>query len=112
MRCPVAEPSEKLEPLFNQVLLKRLKNERTTGSGLIVVEGKNEGSWLAEVLAKGPGIFEPGPVASERHRPVTCVDTGDQVYVPAFSGYVAMIDGVEYLLVKDTEILAKVRRGG
>lgn len=101
--------TERLEPLFNQVLLKKLENEGTTKSGLLIVESKNNSSWRAEVLAVGPGAVDMDEFG-ERRRKVSDVKPGDVVYVPAFAGYKTILGLDEYLLVKDTEILCVVRR--
>ena len=95
---------EFLKPTFNNVLLRRNKSETTTQAGLIIAGSKDEGSWRATVIAKGPGSHQNGvfvPTAPE-------IEVGRDVYVPAFNGYRTTVGTSEYLLVKDAEIIATV----
>lgn len=94
----------KLRPLFNNVLLKPIKaGEQKLASGLVVPETiKEQGAWLAEVVAVGPGVYADGYF----REPPKEIKPGVKVYVPAFPGYQTRLDNQDYLQVKDTEILS------
>lgn len=106
--------AEKLKPINNCVLLKQVKQETVSVGGIIIADnGKGTDAWRAEVLAVGPGepLKENGRMANGTWgyiRPIDCCKVGDHVYVPAYNGYKTLLGGTEYLLVKDTDILAVV----
>ncbi len=88
-----------LVPLGDRVVLKQLEAEETTKSG-IVLPGKNqEKPQQAEVIAVGPGTEE---VKME-------VKVGDQVIYSKYSGTDVKFDDVEYIIVKQSDILAIVK---
>lgn len=106
--------SETLKPLFNQVLLKRIEQTVSAGGILLAGDPSGQQAWRAEVLSVGPGA--PATHATCQNcdawelrltNPIA-VKVGQVVYVPAYNGYKVQIGSVEYLLVKEVDILAVV----
>lgn len=115
--------AEKLRALNNHVLLKLLKEDTKTPGGLVIAGGAEKGAqtWRCEVLDIGPGtltaepldrVNESGDIVYEfACRPTSPdIGIGDVVYIPAFNGYKTYLGMEEFLLCKDSEILAVVER--
>ncbi|MBQ0025801.1 MAG: co-chaperone GroES [Lachnospiraceae bacterium] len=88
----------KLKPLGDKVVLKQLVEEETTKSGIILAGGKQEKPQQAEVIAVGPGTEE---VKMQ-------VKVGDMVIFQKYSGTEVKLDGEEYIVAKQNDILAIV----
>ena len=86
----------KLVPLGDKVVLKQLLAEETTKSGIVLPGQAKEKPQQAEVVAVGPGTEE---VKME-------VAVGDQVIYSKYSGTEVKLDDVEYIVVKQSDILA------
>ena len=89
----------KLVPLGDRVVLKQLEAEETTKSGIVLPGQSKEKPQQAEVIAVGPGTEE---VKME-------VKKGDQVIYSKYSGTDVKLDGDEYIIVKQGDILALVK---
>ncbi len=88
----------KLVPLGDRVVLKQLEAEETTKSGIILSSSAQEKPQDAEVIAVGPGTSE-----------VTMqVKVGDKVMYSKYAGNNVKLDGEEYIIVKQDDILAIV----
>ena len=93
----------KLVPLGDRVVLKQLVAEETTKSG-IVLPGQNKGKpQQAEVLAVGPGGVVDGKEVKME------VKVGDQVIFSKYSGTEVKIEDTEYIIVKQSDILAIIQ---
>lgn len=92
----------KLKPLGDRVVLQQLVAEETTKSGLVIPGQAKEKPQQAEVVAAGPGGMVEG------HEVVMNVKVGDQVIFSKYSGTEVEIDDQEYIIVKQSEILAIV----
>ena len=88
----------KLTPLADHVLLKAYEPVETTQSGFILSSASKEKSSLSEVVAVGPGTEEV----------TMAVKPGDYVVVAKFAGTEVKVDGTEYTIVKQDDILAIV----
>jgi len=88
----------KLKPLGDKVILKQLIEEETTKSGIILTGGTKEKPQQAEVIAVGPGGMVDGKEI------VMQVKVGDQVIYKKYSGTEVKLDGVEYIVVKQSDI--------
>lgn len=88
----------KLKPLADRVLLKQEKAETTTKSGIIIPETAQEKTQTATVEAVGPG--------TEKDK--ITVKVGDRVMYDKYSGVQVKMDGEEYLIVKNSDIIAIV----
>ena len=88
----------KLQPLADRVVIKRVEAEETTKSGIILTGSAKEKPQIAEVIAVGPGLKDNKMQ----------VKVGDKVITSKFSGTEVKIDGEEYIIVKENDILAIV----
>ena len=93
----------KLVPLGDRVVLKQLEAEETTKSGLILTTSAQEKPQQAEVIAVGPGGVVDGKEVKME------VTVGDKVIYSKYSGTEVKLDGEEYIIVKQSDILAIVK---
>jgi chaperonin GroES len=85
-----------LRPLNDRVIVKRLDNERTTASGIVIPESATEKPDQGEILAVGPGKkTEDGKVLA------LDLKVGDKVLFGKYSGQAVKIDGEELLVIRD-----------
>ncbi len=90
----------KLVPLGDRVVLKQLVAEETTKSGIILPGQSKEKPQQAEVIAVGPGGVVDGKEVSMN------VKVGQQVIFSKYAGTNVDVDGEEYIIVRQDEILA------
>ena len=93
----------KLYPLQDRVVVKLVEAEETTKSGIILAGAAKEKPQVAEVVAVGPGIPEG------EHKVVMEVKVGDKVITSKYAGTEVKMDGQEYTIVKQSDILAIVK---
>ena len=92
----------KLVPLGDRVVLKQLEAEETTNSGIVLPGQAQEKPQQAEVIAVGPGgVVEGKEVKME-------VAVGNKVIYSKYAGTEVKLDGEEYIIVKQSDILAIV----
>ncbi len=92
----------KLKPLADRVVLKMVETEETTKSGIILTSAAKEKPSVAEVVEVGPGgIVEGNEVKMT-------VKVGDKVITSKYSGTEIKLDGAEYIIVRQGDILAVV----
>ena len=92
----------KLTPLFDRVVLKMAEAEETTESGIILTGSAKEKPSVAEVIAVGPGGTVDGKTVTMAVKP------GDKVITDKYSGTKVTLEKVEYVVVKQSDILAIV----
>ena len=92
----------KLVPLGDRVVLKQIEAEETTKSGIVLPGSAQEKPQMAEVIAVGPGGLVDGKEVKME------VKTGDRVICSQYAGTKAKIDGTEYMIVRQNDILATV----
>lgn len=92
----------KLKPLFDKVVLKKVEAEETTKVGIILTGSAKEKPDVSEVVAVGPG----GVIDGKEVKMV--LKEGDRVIVGKYSGTEVKLDGVEYTVVSQSDILAIV----
>ena len=93
----------KLEPLGDRVVLKREEAEEKTASGLFLAGNAKEQPQLAEVIAVGPGALVDGK------RVPMDVKVGDKVFYSKYGGSEIKLEGVEYIVIGQSEIMAVVK---
>lgn len=87
-----------LKPLADRVVIKMVEAEETTKSGIILTAAAKEKPSIAEVVEVGPG-----------DKDVTMtVKKGDRIITSKYSGTEVKVDGVDYVIVKQGDILAIV----
>ena len=92
----------KIVPLGDRVVLKQLEAEETTKSGIVLPGQAQEKPQQAEVIAVGPGgVVEGKEVKME-------VEVGNKVIYSKYAGTEVKLDGEEYIIVKQNDILAIV----
>ncbi len=87
-----------IKPLAERVVIKMLEAEETTKSGILLPGSAKEKPQVAAVVAVGPGTSE---VSME-------VKVGDKVLIGKYAGTEVKLDGEEFTIVKQTDILAIV----
>lgn len=91
-----------LKPLGDRVVIKQLEAEETTKSGIILPSQAKEKPQQAEVVAVGPGgVIDGKEIKME-------VKAGDKVIYSKYAGTEVKIDEDEYIIVKQSDILAIV----
>ena len=95
-------PNMKLNPLADRVVVKMVEMEETTKSGIILTAAAKEKPQVAQVLAVGPGAMKDGKLVP------MAVKVGDKVITSKYSGTEIKLDGVEYVIVSEEDILAIV----
>jgi len=90
-----------LKPLGNRVLLEVVEEETTTPSGIVLPDSAKEKPQFAKVVAVGEGkLLDNGD-----RLPVE-VNVGDKVLFEKYAGSEITHDGTDYLVLKDTDIIA------
>ena len=92
----------KLKPLADRVILKQFKAEEKTKSGLILAASAQEKPEMFEVVEVGPGGMVDGNEVKME------VKAGDKVIAGKYSGTSVKLDGEEYTIVRQSDILAVI----
>jgi chaperonin GroES len=98
----VKKMSVNIIPLHDRVLVRRLEPEETAKGGIIIPDTAKEKPHEGEVVAVGNGKLEKG-----RRIPLD-VKAGDRILFGKYTGNDIKIDGQEYLILREEEILVKV----
>ncbi|MSQ15880.1 MAG: co-chaperone GroES [Dehalococcoidia bacterium] len=93
----------KLLPLGDRVVLKALDKEEITVGGIYIPDTAKERPQEGEVIAVGPGR-----VTDDGKRLALDVSAGDKVIFSKYSGTEVKIDSQDYLIVRESDILAKL----
>ncbi|MAQ47453.1 MAG: co-chaperone GroES [Flavobacteriales bacterium] len=88
----------KIKPLADRVLIQPSSAETKTASGIIIPDSAQEKPQKGQVIAVGPGTQE---------NPIT-LKVGDNILYGKYSGTELKHDGVDYLIMKESDILAKI----
>ena len=91
-----------IKPLVDRVLIKMVDAEETTKSGIILSSGSQEKPQIAEVIEVGPGGMVDGEKIEMQ------VKKGDKVITSKYSGTEVKYEGIDYIIVRQNDILAKV----
>jgi chaperonin GroES len=91
-----------ITPLHDRVLVRRLEQIETAKGGIIIPDTAKEKPQEAEVIAVGAGKLEKG------HRIPLDVKVGDRILFGKYTGSEIKIDGQEYLILREEEILVKL----
>ena len=92
----------KINPLGDRIVLKNLEAEETTKGGILLTNSAKEKPQMAEVLAVGPGGTVDGKEITMH------VAVGQKVIYSRYAGTEVKLDGVEYILVRQNDVLAVV----
>ncbi len=91
-----------IKPLLDRVVVKSAEIEETTKTGIILTGSAKEKPQVSEVVAVGPGGLVDGVEVK------MTVSVGDKVIISKYSGTEIKMDGVEYSIVRLSDILAIV----
>lgn len=91
-----------IKPLEDRIVVKMVEAEETTKSGIILSSGAQEKPQIAEVVAVGPGKEYDGKIEKMQ------VKVGDRVITGKYSGTEVKYEGIDYIIVKQSDILAVV----
>lgn len=92
----------KLKPLFDKVVLRKVEITETTRTGIVLPGSAQEKPQVSLVVAVGPGgVVEGKEVAMT-------VEIGDKVIIGKYTGTEVKLDGVDYQIVSQSDILAIV----
>ena len=92
-----------IKPLQDRVIVERLEAEEKTAAGIIIPDTAQEKPQSGRVIAAGPGLRD------KKNKIVPLdVKKGDEVLFAKFGGTDVTLDGKEYLILKESDILAVV----
>ena len=91
-----------IKPLADRVVIKMLENEETTKSGIILAGAAKEKPQMDEIVAVGPGGVVDGKEIKME------LSVGDRVITSKYAGTEVKLDGVEYTILRQSDVLAKV----
>lgn len=93
----------KIRPLHDRVLVKRLEAETKSAGGIVIPDSATEKPIRGEVIAVGKGkLLENGEV-----RPLD-IKNGDKILFGKYSGTDVKIDGEEYLVMREDDVMAVI----
>ena len=93
-----------LKPLHDKVVVQKLEPEEKTSGGILLPDSTKEKPQEGKVIAVGPGAIDD----KGQRKPID-VKEGDLVLYAKYSGTEIKIDGVEYLILSDKDILAVIK---
>ena len=91
-----------IRPLSDRVLIKMTEAEETTKSGIVLPGSAKEKPQMAEVIAVGPGGVVDGKEVKME------LNVGDKVITSKYAGTEVKFDGVEYIILRQSDVLAKI----
>ncbi len=94
-----------LQPLADRIVVKAIAQEEKTKSGIVLPDTAKEKPQEGEVLAVGPG-----KVAENGSRIPMEVKVGDRIIYSKYAGTEVKIDGEEYLVLRESDVLAIVKK--
>ncbi len=92
----------KLKPLLDKIVVKRTEAEETTKTGIILPDSAKEKPEVYEIVAVGPGGVIDGKDV------VMTLNVGEKVIMGKYSGTQVKLDGVDYTIVSQSDILAVI----
>ncbi len=96
--------SAKVRPLHDRIIVKRLENDiQKSAGGIIIPDTAKEKPQEGEVIAVGPGKFD-----KDGKRQAMDVKKGDRVLFGKYAGSEIKIDGVEFMIMREDDILGVI----
>jgi chaperonin GroES len=97
--------TKKIRPLYDRVLVKRVESEQTSPGGIIIPDTAQEKTQTGTVVATGDGkVLVDGAVRALK------VHSGDTVLFGKYSGTEIKVDGEEFLILKEEELLGVMEK--
>ncbi|MEZ5428447.1 MAG: co-chaperone GroES [Pyrinomonadaceae bacterium] len=97
----------KIRPLHDRVIVRRIEENEKTAGGLFIPDSAKEKPQEGEVIAVGEGKYK-----DDGTRQTLDVKEGDRVLFGKYSGSEITIDGEEFLMMREDEILGIIERAG
>lgn len=97
----------KIRPLHDRVIVRRIEENETTAGGIIIPDSAKEKPQEGEVIAVGEGKYK-----DDGTRQTLDVKEGDRVLFGKYSGSEITLDGEEFLMMREDEILGIIERAG
>ena len=94
----------KLKPLGDRLIIKAIEEEATTASGIVLPDTAKEKPQKGKVIAVGEGRYDDD---GDKRIPLD-VSEGDEVLYSKYGGTEITIDGEELLVLRESDVLAKV----
>jgi len=92
-----------IRPLYDRIIVKRVEQQRTTASGIVIPDTAAEKPEQGEVVAVGSGrLLQDGSV-----RPLQ-VKTGERVLFGKYAGQTVKLDGEEFLVMREEDVLGVI----
>ena len=91
-----------IKPLIDRIVIKELESEETTKSGIVLPTAAQEKPQMAEVIAVGPGGKVDGKDVEMQ------LSVGDKVIISKYAGTPVKMDGNEYTIIRQSDVLAIV----
>jgi len=89
-----------IKPLADRVVIKMVEAEETTKSGIILAGSAKEKPEIAEIVAVGPGGVVDGKEIKME------LKVGDKVLISKYAGTEVKLDGIEYTILRQSDVLA------
>lgn len=93
-----------MKPLHNRILVERVAAEETTASGIIIPDTAKEKPQEGKVVAVGPGMKD-----KQGHLIPMEVKVGDRILFTKYGGTEVKLDGKEYLILKEEDVMGIVK---
>jgi chaperonin GroES len=101
----MADTKQKIRPLHDRVIIKRLEESRTSPGGIVIPDSATEKPIKGRVVAVGKGkILENGEV-----RPLD-VKVGDNILFGKYSGTEVKVDGEDLLVMREEDVMAVIEK--
>ena len=91
----------KVKPLADRILARRIEEEEVKKGGIIIPDTAKEKPQQGEVIAVGPGA-----IGEDGNRIAMDVKKGDRILMGKYSGTEVKIDGEEYIIMREEDVLA------
>ena len=95
----------KIRPLNDRILVKRLEEEEKTAGGIIIPDSAKEKPAEGEIVAVGPG-----KLSDAGERVAMNVTVGDRVLFSKYGGTDVKLDGEDYLIMREDDILGVIEK--
>lgn len=92
-----------LEPLGDRIVVQPIQAEAQTQSGIFIPEVAREKTNQATVIAAGPGLFQSGVLVANS------IKAGDVILLGKYSGTEIKVEGQNYIVMRESEVLAIIR---
>jgi chaperonin GroES len=93
----------KVKPLEDRIIVKPLEGEQKTSGGIIIPDNAKEKPQKGEVVAVGPG-----KVSDKGAKIEMSLKMGDQILYGKYSGTEVKIEGAEFLIMRESDVLATI----